>query len=78
MTTSTETDILSPSSEGEGLHIRHGTRTRKASLSDGVAVERIGSLDRAELFEQATKDLNREIMERKSSEEVNGHHHHTE
>ena len=68
MTTGTE-----PQSDGEGLHMRHGARTRKASLSDGVAVERIGELDRQEPFDEATQDLNREIQEKKSSTDPHSH-----
>lgn len=73
MSTTTESEIHTPPSEGEGIHMRHGARKRKASLSDGVPVERISIVDRRESFDQATKDLNREIMERKSSKD--GHVH---
>ncbi|KAI0695901.1 glycerol-3-phosphate O-acyltransferase [Cytidiella melzeri] len=60
------TDISSPSN-GDGLNMRHGTRVRKASLSDGVSVERIGGLDPEEPFDEATRELNEEIMEQKST-----------
>ena len=49
--------------EGEGIHFRHGHRERKASLSDGVAVDRIAAIDRQEEFKGATEVLNREIQE---------------
>ena len=53
---------------GEGLHMRsagQGNRARKASLSDGVPVERISDLDPQEPFDEATKELNQEIRQRK-------------
>ncbi|KAG6334583.1 hypothetical protein ID866_4506 [Astraeus odoratus] len=46
-------------SDGQLLHIR--SRKRKESLSDLVPVERIANVDRHEDFEEATKDLNKEI-----------------
>jgi glycerol-3-phosphate O-acyltransferase/dihydroxyacetone phosphate acyltransferase len=49
--------------EGEGLHLRHGHRARKASLSDGIAVDRIAAVDRQEVFKGVTEELNREIQE---------------
>ncbi|KAI0818588.1 glycerol-3-phosphate O-acyltransferase [Irpex lacteus] len=53
---------------GDGLHMRQGNRARKASLSDGVPVGRIGGLDPEEPFDEATKELNQEIQKRKSLE----------
>ena len=53
----------SPLGEGEGIHFRQGHRERKASLSDGVAVDRIAALDRQEEFKEVTEELNREIQE---------------
>ncbi len=64
--------VLNPALDSEGLHIR--TRVRKASLSDGVSVERIGVLDRKEPFDEATRDLNKEIDERKSPVDTNHTH----
>jgi glycerol-3-phosphate O-acyltransferase/dihydroxyacetone phosphate acyltransferase len=49
--------------EGEGIHHRHGHRKRKASLSDGVAVDRIAAVDKQEEFKEVTEELNREIQE---------------
>ncbi|PPQ78091.1 hypothetical protein CVT25_015625 [Psilocybe cyanescens] len=40
-------------------------RTRRASLSDGVAVTRIAAVVRKEPFEEATQDLNAEISQSK-------------
>ncbi|KIP09125.1 hypothetical protein PHLGIDRAFT_103379 [Phlebiopsis gigantea 11061_1 CR5-6] len=67
MTTATE-----PALDGDGLHMRHGARVRKASLTDGVPVERIKVLDQEELFEEATREINQEISERKASEDREG------
>ena len=53
----------SPLGEGEGIHLRHGHRERKASLSDGVAVDRIAAVDKQEEFREVTEELNREIQE---------------
>ena len=53
----------SPLGEGEGIHFRPGHRVRKASLSDGVAVDRIAAIDRQEEFKGVTEELNREIQE---------------
>ncbi|KAF8959055.1 glycerol-3-phosphate O-acyltransferase [Flammula alnicola] len=41
-------------------------RARRASLSDGVALKRIASLDPEEPFNEATQDLNEEISHTKS------------
>lgn len=73
MTTATEGPLLeaNPNLDSDGLHMRHGPRVRKASLSDGVPVERISSLDQQEPFDQATREINQEISERKSA----GHPH---
>ena len=51
----------SPLGEGEGVHLRH--RERKASLSDGVAVDRIAAVDKQGEFREVTEELNREIQE---------------
>lgn len=53
----------SPLGEGDGIHLRHGHRKRKASLSDGVAVDRIAAVDKQEEFREVTEELNREIQE---------------
>lgn len=53
----------SPLGEGDGIHFRHGHRERKASLSDGVAVDRIAAVDKQEEFKEVTEELNREIQE---------------
>jgi len=49
--------------EGEGIHLRHGHRERKASLSDGVTIDRLAAVDRQEEFKEVTEELNREIQE---------------
>lgn len=54
--------------DAEGLHFRGQPRARKASLSDGVPVEVIGHVDREETFRDATKDLNKEMDKRRSSQ----------
>ncbi|KAL4067595.1 hypothetical protein V8B97DRAFT_2092053 [Scleroderma yunnanense] len=48
--------------EGQLPHIR--SRKRKESLSDLVPVGRIADVDRQEAFEEATKDLNKEISDK--------------
>ena len=53
----------SPLGEGEGFHLRHGHHERRASLSDGVAVDRIAAIDKQEEFKKVTEELNREIQE---------------
>lgn len=53
----------SPLGEGEGLHFRHGHHERRASLSDGIAVNRIAAVDKQEEFKEVTEELNREIRE---------------
>ncbi|KAI0093631.1 glycerol-3-phosphate O-acyltransferase [Irpex rosettiformis] len=68
--TDTAEPILDPA---DGLHKRQGSRTRKASLSDRVPVDRIGGLDPGETFDDATKELNQEIQERKSRENSRPH-----
>ena len=52
-----------PSGEGERIHHRHGHRERKASLSEGVAIDRIATVDKKEEFKEVTEELNREIQE---------------
>lgn len=53
-----------PSPTGDSWpHIR---RQRKASLSDGVNVERIGALSPVETFKTGTDDLNKEIQDTRS------------
>ncbi|KAI0082693.1 glycerol-3-phosphate O-acyltransferase [Panus rudis PR-1116 ss-1] len=52
--------------DGEGLHMRHGPRNRRASLTDTVPVERIGAVDREEPLQQATTEINQEMEESKS------------
>lgn len=62
-------DIPSSSSSteaGEGLHIRTGHRNRRASLSDGVSVQRLAAVDRQEPFPDATGGLNEEIRQEKN------------
>jgi len=53
---------LSATMDGEGLHPRHGHRSRRQSLSDSVPVERIAAMDPQEPFKDATSDLNNEIL----------------
>jgi len=48
---------------GEGLHPRRGHRSRKHSLSDSVAVDRIAATDGQEPFKDATSDINNEIRQ---------------
>ena len=43
---------------------RKGPRERKSSLSDRVAVEKIGELNPVDTFRQATEELNRDIADR--------------
>ncbi|TCD69724.1 hypothetical protein EIP91_006491 [Steccherinum ochraceum] len=55
------TSIQSPTSpDSDGLHMRHG-RTRKPSLSDGVSVKRLSTVDKEESFEEVTIKINEEI-----------------
>ena len=42
-------------------------RERRASLSDGVTVERISALDPREQFKDCTEDINNEIRKKKHS-----------
>jgi len=49
---------------GEGLHPRRGHRSRKHSLSDSVAVDRIAATDSQEPFKDATSDINNEIRQK--------------
>ncbi|KAJ7582744.1 glycerol-3-phosphate O-acyltransferase [Mycena floridula] len=53
--------------EQEGLQWRKGQRSRKASLSDGVPVERIAAVDRQQSFGSATDGLNQEIKKNKDT-----------
>lgn len=55
----------SGNTEADGLHFRKGQRNRKASLSDGVPVERIAAVNPQEQFTVATDDLNDEIEKKK-------------
>ncbi|PBK84700.1 hypothetical protein ARMGADRAFT_1132289 [Armillaria gallica] len=59
------TSPSSPTTELDGIHFRRGHRNRKSSLSDGVPVERIASVDRGESFNAATNHLNDEIRQKK-------------
>jgi len=52
--------------ENEDSHTRLPHRTRRASLSDGVAVTRIAAMDPEESFSAATQDLNDEISHAKT------------
>ncbi|EJF65776.1 glycerol-3-phosphate O-acyltransferase [Dichomitus squalens] len=54
--------------DNDGLHFRGQTRVRKQSLSDGVPVEVIGSVDREEPFKDATQELNQEMDKRRESQ----------
>lgn len=51
--------------DGEGLHPRHGHRSRRQSLSDSVHVDRIAATDPQEPFKNATFDINNEILREK-------------
>ncbi|KAI8998717.1 glycerol-3-phosphate O-acyltransferase [Trametes punicea] len=55
--------------DADGLHFRGQIRARKPSLSDDVPVEIIGKVDRKEPFQEATKDLNTEMRNRRLSQE---------
>lgn len=50
------------SSESDGLHMRH---TRKPSLSDGVPVKRLSTVDPEENFEEVTIKINEEMQKLK-------------
>ena len=65
-----DTDGNIETSEGEGNQIRPGHRERKASLSDGVAVDRIAAVDKRGEFKEVTKELNREIQEHRHEGEA--------
>jgi len=65
MTATTQPSASSSSSgtrldDSQSLHMRQGSRQRKHSLSNLVPVERIGSADRQETFEDVTTSLNKE------------------
>jgi glycerol-3-phosphate O-acyltransferase / dihydroxyacetone phosphate acyltransferase len=47
------------------LHPRQGHRSRKASLSDSVPVDRIAATDGQELFKDATSNINDEMRRKK-------------
>lgn len=51
--------------DGEGLHTRRGHRSRKQSLSDSVPVDRIAATNPQEPFEDATSEINNEILREK-------------
>lgn len=52
--------------DSQALHMRQGLRQRKQSLSDLIPVERIGSVDRRETFEDVTTSLNKEASRQSS------------
>jgi glycerol-3-phosphate O-acyltransferase/dihydroxyacetone phosphate acyltransferase len=52
---------MSSTERKAGLNTRQEHRTRRESLTDGVPVVRIATVDRAEPFASATQDLNDEI-----------------
>lgn len=67
MTSANQTSTSQPSSgvevlESQSVNMR--SRKRKESLSDLIPVERIANVDRQEAFEEATKDLNKEISDK--------------
>lgn len=65
-----EEPALSPDDES-GLHYRSiQHRDRRASLNDGVSVERIGAIDPEEPFKDATKDINQENVLRKHEDDA--------
>lgn len=57
---------VSPAEPEDGLSFRHGHRTRRESLSDGIPVTRIAAVDRAEPFTHATQSLNEEANRNKT------------
>lgn len=68
MTTATEPEmVLNPDDEGLHVRPRRGSRSRKFSLSDRVSVERISVVDKEEAFEDATREINQEILKRRMS-----------
>lgn len=56
-----QTEGINGSSSGP--HLRKGPRERRSSLSDRVAVEKIGGLSPVESFKHATEELNRDVEE---------------
>ncbi|KAJ6630769.1 glycerol-3-phosphate O-acyltransferase [Mycena sp. CBHHK59/15] len=58
----------SPTSDG--WHQQQGHRERRASLSDGIAVQRIAAIDRLEQFDNATQGLNDEILMKKGKRQL--------
>ncbi|KAI0082696.1 glycerol-3-phosphate O-acyltransferase [Panus rudis PR-1116 ss-1] len=67
VTSRVDLEVSPVSVSGDGVHLRHGERVRKLSLTDGVSVKRIGKVNRRASFEEATAELNREIRIRRSS-----------
>jgi len=64
--------VASPAVELDGLYFpRSVPRNRKASLSDGVSVERLAAEDPKESFTSATNILNEEIRQRKAQDGQN-------
>jgi glycerol-3-phosphate O-acyltransferase/dihydroxyacetone phosphate acyltransferase len=57
---------VSPAEPEDSLSFRHGHRTRRKSLSDGIPVTRIAAVDRTEPFMNATHDLNEEAKRNKT------------
>lgn len=53
----------------EGLHARHGHRSRKQSLSDSVPVDRIAATNRQEPFKDATSNINNEMRQKRHPHE---------
>lgn len=53
---------LSPTSEMDGIHFRqkNNHHARKHSLSDGISVQRLATVEKGEPFEEATEKLNTE------------------
>jgi glycerol-3-phosphate O-acyltransferase / dihydroxyacetone phosphate acyltransferase len=63
----THTSAAEPSErtgESPGFTHRNGPRERRSSLSDRVAVEKIGGLNPVNTFKHATEELNRDIADR--------------
>ncbi|EIN07408.1 glycerol-3-phosphate O-acyltransferase [Punctularia strigosozonata HHB-11173 SS5] len=55
------------SSPTERLRYRGAHRDRRGSLTDLIAVERIGTVDREESFKEATEELNAEISKNRAA-----------
>jgi glycerol-3-phosphate O-acyltransferase/dihydroxyacetone phosphate acyltransferase len=58
--TSTSSTTSSPA---DSLNFRKGPRERRSSLSDRVAVEKIGGLNPVDTFKHATEELNRDVAD---------------